>query len=691
MNKVISSDLAKAIELWRDLTKVSSSDMRLSKWHLSQTFQELDESIHLDPTEITTNLLLTSFLNGYLKNSSVSLYDLLMESPSVSSDLKKTRDILAIIQNPEIIEVRDHFIGTLKKAMDTYGATDRADVSELLNTYDRVAVLRRDALRSITKLKFNQFISGAHDPETIRPSYTRMVNRWKNVNSLIAALPHMPSGVSLNLISPPNDPMRSFFCFGIRNGGNIFILSDAPEDAHPLKRYMTRRPDRTLDSRISKNWFPYELLDLVYDEKDNLHVRDSIEGLIPYHRDAYSIKAISDLEPDCFAWTSMMFDLIVEKFWRKTYTAPELSYTTEMLQTHAHFINCTENANLPTSTYNPLGLKPLTIQDVTTENLTVADLGRKGSGKNKWLEERYGHLVPEAALNAIADANRHLLLDSRAGQVTESDKAPERSHSLFNEQKYKPFELNTVDPCDFGSREQIEADRKFIARSNFAKCVSQHARDEYETRKNEVHAWYQNKVKENIFNLIALIGNKQLWIDGGIGGAFSGYETGAGSVHTYSLSTGLGSPQHIYHSLLKVYDYTDKENAHSLWSTNIRFGASNAQGYHTCHLNGSKASYFALFTPANSDELAFIAGCKVEDLPDVLQHWNLHRPYEGNSILDRIDPLEWAATNPWLKLHLSVAIFLSKRALATLNKYESLTPNIPGLITDLPWKDNPYA
>jgi hypothetical protein len=53
--------------------------------------------------------------------------------------------------------------------------------------------------------------------------------------------------------------------------------------------------------------------------------------------------------------------------------------------------------------------------------------------------------------------------------------------------------------------------------------------------------------------------------------------------------------------------------------------------------------------------------------------------------------LEWAATNPWIKLHLSVVIFLSKRALATLNKYESLTPNIPGLITDLPWKDNPNA
>ena len=80
--------------------------------------------------------------------------------------------------------------------------------------------------------------------------------------------------------------------------------------------------------------------------------------------------------------------------------------------------------------------------------------------------------------------------------------------------------------------------------------------------------------------------------------------------------------------------------------------------------------------------LALVAGCAVDDLPDVLQHWNLLRKYTGNQILNRVDPMIWKAHNPWLKLKLSVLIPLSKRAIAQIAKTPVVTPDLPRLLQD---------
>ena len=99
-----------------------------------------------------------------------------------------------------------------------------------------------------------------------------------------------------------------------------------------------------------------------------------------------------------------------------------------------------------------------------------------------------------------------------------------------------------------------------------------------------------------------------------------------------------------------------------------------------CHLNGTVASYWVGIYPANPPELALVAGCSVDELPDVLQHWNLLETYTGNQILQRIDPMIWKAHNPWLKLKLSILIPLSKRAVAQIGKSPVVTPELPRLI-----------
>ena len=150
---------------------------------------------------------------------------------------------------------------------------------------------------------------------------------------MVAAATRMPSGVSLNLIRHP-DGYQSYFCFVIRNGGNLFVLTDVPEYSHPLQGMMSRRPDRELDRRASRNWFPYDLLGIEYNEESGrLYFKQTEQrGLVAYQHAALPLKPIAELPPPELVWVSMMFDLIVEKFWRRGYKAPQLSYTAEMLK-----------------------------------------------------------------------------------------------------------------------------------------------------------------------------------------------------------------------------------------------------------------------------------------------------------------------------------------------------------------------
>jgi len=91
-------------------------------------------------------------------------------------------------------------------------------------------------------------------------------------------------------------------------------------------------------------------------------------------------------------------------------------------------------------------------------------------------------------------------------------------------------------------------------------------------------------------------------------------------------------------------------------------------------VTGAAATFGVIFFPANRHELALLARCEVADLPDVLQHWSLRQPYTGNSILDRIDPLVWALSDPWTKLDMRVVMPLSKRAMANILKQPIVEP-----------------
>lgn len=682
MSKTNNSQLLQALNLWKEVTGVdpSATSMRLSDWHLRETFEELQEAIDLDPTEVTANLLLAFFVNTYLADREVSLLDLLNERDMIEARLVKPRELLAILNRPEVVDSRDGFIAALRVALSRYDAAQREDVNKLLGKTDHIAILRRDALRSIARLRVDQFLDGNPEPIDARPVYNRVVHQWWNINSMLAAATRMPSGVSLNLIRHP-DAFQSYFCFTIRNGGNLFVLTDVPEYSHPLQGFMTRRPDRALSKRAVKNWFPYDLLGLEYDEESKRHyIKESQQnGLVAYQNAALPLKPVAELPAAELVWVSMMFELIVEKFWRRGFKAPALSYTAEMLGSEAVLIEFAKTANLPVPAYQPVSLPALTKHDVSADASTEEEIGKKYHEPNRWMEERYGERVPDGLLNLLGAPEQVFVLEHKTGEAASVDP---NFYSLTDWQKSDLLagrkQLEKLDATSFGSREQIAADRKFIARANFATRINVLAKEEFESSKDEIFAWYRERVEANASVLLRWCGNTEIWVDDGVHPCFSHHEGCVSAVRSVEVNpSGFHSPTHLTRRFFMRHHLATDER---LYHTGLTIGQRGEDGRPLCYLNGTKASYWALFYPGNPEELALLAGCSISDLPDVLQHWNQLRSYTGNSILSRVDPMLWRVKNPWLKLNLSVRIAFSKRGMARIDKQPAERPCLSNIL-----------
>lgn len=678
--------LLQALNLWKEITGIDpdAKSMMMSEWRLRETFDELQEAIDLDPTEVTANLLLDYFVKSYLENRSFTLLDLLGDPQAIAKKLAKPRELLAIVNRPEIAQAREDFIAGLRTALTSYDAADRQDVQELLAKHDDLAILRRDALRSVARLRVDQFLDGNCEPDDFRPVYNRTVHQWWNVNSMLAASTRMPSGVALNLIRHP-DAFQSYFCFTIRNGGNLFVLTDVPEHSHPLQGFMSRKPERALSKRAGQNWFPYDLLGLEYTEDGkSMYLKASEQrGLVAFQNAALPLKPLSALGPEELVWTSMMFDLIVDKFWRRGYKAPALSYTAEMLKSETVLLEHAKTANLPVPLYQPMGLPALTKADIAGDASTEEEIGKKYHEPNKWLEERYADRVSDEVLNLLGAPEQVYALEHDTGKVTRVDKPG--FHELTDWQQKDVLagrkQLEKMDATSFGSREQIAADRKFIARVNFAKQINVFAHEEYEARKDEVLAWYRARVEANKDTILSWCGNTELWVDDGVHSGFSSYGGGVGPSRRVDIENEerMHRDQISHRCFLKRYDLAEVERDYYLMA-GVTLGQLD-KGRPLCVLNGTKSSYWTMIFPANPEELALVAGCKQEELPDVLQHWTLLKPYTGNQILNRVDPMIWRVENPWQKLRLSVRLGFSKRGLAAIEKLPKERPALSKLIS----------
>lgn len=692
-----------AFPLWLDLVGVSRAhfDERAKEFSGSFVMGDFDKiraslAIHecfgIPDNDLTAQLMLSRFMEEYAQDKTFTLHDLMTDEGGIQAKWTLARSIQAILGKEEFVFQRADFAASLAAAVAHYNAADREDIQAFLEDDMALAQLRRDAYYGIDELRINQFLDGDAGP-AVRPGYNTMIRRWWRMEDLLAATTHLPEGVSLNLVCPGNEH-ELFFCFCVRRGARIYLLHDAPENEHPLQGQMSRSPGRHLERRMSKSWFPYDTAGVRLEDKGRKvrMEKDSQALALPnrFHDVCRPLCAISDLPPQELLWTVMMFDRIMDRFWDNeplpqlpmTYAAGHLRVDTPVLVEEA------TTAGLPVSatTARRVAVPDLTREQVVSLDASGDDLGEVGLLHDKsWLLDRYADLVPSEAFNLVSAGHQHAQL-THDGNL-EVNKGEPREVSFF-ERERAPVALNQLDAAHFGTAQELAADRKFIARSNLAKSVSVLAACEYQERHYQVREWLTEQYAKRKDFLLSLAGvaakdglrvvdwsvgegpeffsrsDKMLAVEKQDSAQQFAREEAASLSHALGVITPIKTEGSSYYA---VGAFTPLLNAPTRPREKL-----------ACLATGANPSWFFVVRPTNAIELAWLLGMEREDLPDVLRNYTSLSTPNGNSILDRIDPMLWALKDPWAKFEKGIRLPLSKRGLAQLEK-SAVTPDLASL------------
>lgn len=672
--------IVRALELWVDITGVDPNAngwATSAEWEIKHINDELKESIELDPSKITTMMMLDYFVRDYLSNRTFSVLSILEEYNILTDYLQKSREILDILNSSEVIEAKQAFQNSVIASLQHYGVTNEETFS-LATDLHALAFLRRDALRSMEKLECHQFLQG--EPDDAHPIYFDMVYEFWNINSLIQSMMKIPrSGITLNLIRDPHE-MSSFFVFGIRNGGTLSILTDRPKNKYPLAKFKQRRPDRSLASRVWRHHFPYDLMGLeFFDGGRSAYVNQKkSQAIAPYQVNSHPMKKISELNPDEIIWIAMMFSQIDLKFWEQNFKSKELSYTGDMLLNQTVLLSVTKNLPILIDQYQVLQSAPLTNLDLTYDSAFKEDWGGGHSDKNRWMEERYQHQLDSPDLFNLIDDNT----DSKLLYTAENEEELSEifrnkydigqvgHHNIMKVQRSTlnnlPFwdertidqmnaSLQAMDSTYFGTADEVIANQRWSARYNKAKLIEQAARKEYHERESDIRSWFENAILNNMEFLLSSIAKGELVADKNI-------KTNHENI--LSLFSKFGD-----------YKFLSRTNSSCLKDYEVHGTKEKYPSKYLCLVNGRPASIFAKFNPRNAYDLAVMCGCQFSELPDILQYWRMDGVWTLSSESSRSDPMESEIRNPWSKINFDVLLHLSKSGYNQLCKQHGKTPN----------------
>ena len=669
------NEIAKALQLWVKLTGVSpkqTSLRGLRQLSVSVSNDELKKTFKYDKTGITTMLFLDALTEAYLSEVNFNINDILFGNVNMDEYLQRARELFNVLRTDYVKSLRDSFREKVRLAVaDICKGETPKSVTKMLDNNNDLAYLRRDAVRAHTELRVFQFLQGEADIEP--PMYHPVVFEFWNINSFVNSLCTMPSGIVIALIRDPIET-QCYFVFGIRNGGTVTILTDKPEDPHPMYRHMTRKPERRFAERAYRHHFPYELMDYKFDKKGEVYFPSVSDGtsLVPYQRTARTMKPIKELNPDEIIWIALMFDLILKKYFTDNFKAKELAYTGEMVRLKPILLESAQSHALQVTDYKTLEAETLTTKDINPKSMQ--DQWRVNpTGDNRWLEKKFAKDIPTESLNLLgAPAKDEVFIDPKTNQLVRVEKVEgfleegERSRDV---RERGLVSLQELDATMFGTALEIINDQKWVARYNQAKQVNQKVAEYYAETNTEVMASYREQAFFNLGFLIDCIKEGKCVVRG-----FTHVRRGFGIKRVRGQQI-----LHIIHVPLSARAHDKRQSGYGHWTRRDEVSLAFHNGYtdnnagrYLCLFNEKPSSYACEFRPTSAHGLASICGCEVSELPEQLQHYQYQKNYGGNSILDRLDPMDWVVKNPWIGRDLSIRIYLSQNTYNDLMKGKNL-------------------
>lgn len=639
------------IALWVKITRVDPTednrsytiylDGRLSDYDVKRMNDRIKESLTYDDTGLFAECYLKVYFKKFLTNKNMSLLELITnkDADGLISDIKTL--YYALEENDAEKQVLDE----ARKAMKFYNLPFELDLFSVIE-------LRTSALNCINKkLRTMQFSSGTAGDDF---KMTRNIIMYKNLNALITcAAKGKINGVQLAYIRDKKRITDSYFAFVIKNGDNLYLLTDTPEYSHPLQSDMSRCPGRDMSNRIESNWFPYDTVadinvsDLWGSGRYGTSEKSTKLSTVLNEESLYTvIGTIDSLSQDEAFWFIMMLSLIKDKFYDKPAPKLPISYVGEMINTP--LIEKSENALIIQDTLPSLNLGVIDFEN--TKDIMYQTELLKFDNDNSPLIKRYKNQVNADLLNVISNTDKSIMIEDKYA-----------IKDVFGEVqgcKYLSLDLNQA-----GTKEELEYKQKWLLRYNYATEINRLIHEDYERNALSIREEIRNLISARIKDLIVmqlqgkLVGHKLIHskepMNFGQEYSEGKYDLGKFMTTTYMWH------KYDYHRVTYRFGHDEYSNLADV----------------KCALTGKQGSLILHIEIKNADDLALVCGVSKDKLPLQLQDYDIRDKYYGNPILNNIDPMVWHLKDEFNEMRFDINIALSKTEYKNLCKEAGVPVN----------------
>ena len=588
--------LAQATALWGKIIagsfKKKGGSTRIYNLGDYASVDQLNKMTDLDRSGVSTAFALWGLSHRRLREYGFTFEEIIERAHESSKEFELSLELYRMMRHPAIESVLTDSATEVRKALVYYKA-DKKTIA-VANDFEELADCREAAVRASNDLQVYQFAWGAAtgDAGKLNPS----IYRFLDVNGAVNAIQLCGQlGITLAIVSDneaeKQEDKNSFFAIFVYDGGTLTMLTDKTEWAHPKQAGMHRN-DRHVQRKHEKSFFPYDLLDIVFDETGKFATVKERTGLINFDFKMSRVKDIREVAPKSVIFLAMLMELVKRRFVDQKERTKALAYTVAAV----HPIAIEANGGKPTSLINVSGrvkLPTLKMEDVSHETVEWDQEGNHGFFK--WAEDRYLPKMPEAWLNTYAGDPARLI-----GERAKSSEY---------------LSLATTKPDTFGTLKELGNYQRWTARYNQATFVQDAIQKDIKASAKEIKQWLQKATRRNMNAIEKAVAYMSMPV-----------------VRRYQ---GFARPTEDRE--INLCDVTYKDFSPGGWIDNfIKFGSRNI-----CHYNAAKASVYAVFDPASGEEFAKLFGVEVAELPFLLQHYAESEPYTGNSILSNIDPMDW--------------------------------------------------
>ncbi|MDM8214052.1 hypothetical protein QUW13_09175 [Enterococcus hirae] len=625
--------------------------------HEYQAFiQKLKHGLELDPSGIASYLEIKSALPQILNHITFTRTNLIENKAILEKFAVDYQNLAQLLDSPAAIDAENTFYVDLYRKMANYRNTGFSYGSfiDLIKKND-FADICFEALEHAEKLNVMQFSQGPTTKKTAMISDS-ILGFW-SIASLVDFIRNQEKdGIALYGIIDQLS-YENFFVFGVKNGRNITILSDNPASLAAVSLQETYRySERYVVSKNKSSYLPYELLDFEISSIDGALYAYAVGGesrkVLVQKNSAIQLGSLSSLKLTNCLSILLMIHMIEDRYFKCNLHTAAISYTGEQFLKSESFdessVGVTENL----------------------ENGWMIDYYRKQGKIDKSL---LFPITKSGEYVSIVYDGEHFFLRDRKDNPRNNAQGIERmSEGGITKGTINVWENAYIFvPSTFGTAKELKKQVNYIERANLAAQLSCLIRYDYEKQIDDFRKRYVRCLKGRLSWLlerIAKLHEEPLPLTTFLIDPAERYP-GAFSAHWFDVKSSE-EPFRYQRSDYLIGNYISKQY----------IDRSTSEEVAVCAVTGDKATIECQLLVSSIDDLLYITGWNLSDLPVQMRHINSLNQLPNNLKSKELDPIDQVA-NPFAppfrnaNNQYHVTIPLSKNGYTLLRQQAGLQPD----------------